>query len=176
MFCSSSSLLVAGDAAGLRGPHPGRSTVDESATLLNGRRLTPETAPGGSAAGSSLALAVAVLLVDAQGANGPGGIVDRASVRREFQRLVCVDSLAAARLIHAALRASAGTTSLAPYAQVVARTFSLQQRFALIGALWRIAHVHRTAAALEKYLERVAGLIGIPGEASPGARGVADSI
>ena len=99
-------------------------------------------------------------------------MIDRASVRRELQRLVRVDCLAAARLIYAALRESARATSLAPYTDVIASAFSLQQRFALIGALWRIAYLHGATAAGEPYLERVAGLIGVPGEASSVARGV----
>ena len=163
---SSSSPHVAGDALELRGRHPLRSTVDGSAAP-NGLRRTLEQPPSRRAAGPPLALAVAVLLVDVQRANGHQRVIDRASVRRELQRLVCVDGLAAARLIHAALRESAHPTSLAPYTDVVARAFTLQQRFALIDGLWRIADVHGTAAAVETYLEHVAGLIGIPGEASP---------
>ena len=170
---SSSSPLVSGGAAELRRGRPGRSTAGGSAAL-NSRRLTQERPPGGSAAGSPpLALAVAVLLVDIQRADGHRGMIDRASVRRELQRLVRVDCLAAARLIlDAALRESARATSLAPYTDVIASAFSLQQRFALIGALWRIAYLHGATAAGEPYLERVAGLIGVPGEASSVARGV----
>ncbi len=142
---------------------------DDILLTLNGPLRDDPAMDGG--AEPSLALAVALVLVDVRRVDPPRRIVDPGLARRELQRLLGLDALAAARLIRAAQRESERATSLALYTYVIARAFSFEQRVALARALWRIAYARGAVQPAEQaYVDRAVGLIGLSPDASHAAR------
>ena len=117
------------------------------------------------------AFALAVLLIEVARMDDGIDRRERGIIERVLERCFGLDRTEAARLIRAAEEGASRATDLYAFTQVVVRSFSEQERAAVIEMLWEVAYSDGSLTGDEDMLiRRVAGLIYVPDRERGAAR------
>ncbi|WJW75830.1 TerB family tellurite resistance protein [Thiohalobacter sp. IOR34] len=127
------------------------------------RSMRPGLDGGGEAGGHALRLATAALLMEVLHADFEEQPVERETVARLLRQHFGLSTAEAEELLRLGEQEAREASSLFQFTALIDKTFSVEQKTAVVELMWRVAFADRRLDKHEEYLVRkVADLLHVP--------------